>query len=202
MELHTLGKPMTSFAHTQSLPEDPIGELWLVANLAGPIEGSAGTIQRKIHGRLQMLLPEPMIPLAFAFMAALPMTPHGKTDWKALSVLPRPHVSSNTVERTLPQKGIEQALLEIWCEALKRESFGTTEDLSHLGGNSLSMMRAAVRLPRKLGINVPVPNVFQSSTIRSLGATIEDFQSTLHSDDERSHLLAEVEGIDLAERGE
>lgn len=184
------------------LHEHSAGEKCLVAYLVGSKQGGADTIQSELHGSLRMRLPEYMIPSAYVFMAAFPLSPNGKTDLKALSVRPLPQISIGAVECKLPQNGIEQILLEIWCEVLKRDSIGTTENFFHIGGNSLSVMRVAARLPGALGIELPVSTLFQCPTIKSLAIAIEDYQSTLYTDDELLRMLDEIDAVGPADRGE
>ena len=181
--------------------EDLTGEKQLAAYLvaSGPVSEDALRSELRVHLRTRM--PDYMVPTAFVFLKEFPTSPNGKTDFKALPLLDLAPPSNDPIERKLPQNDVEQKLLEIWCEVLERESIGTTENFFDIGGNSLSAMRVAARIPRSLGVDFPVTELFQSPTIESLAMAIQEFQIAECSDEELLRLLDEMEAESAPESG-
>ncbi|MBV8201195.1 MAG: amino acid adenylation domain-containing protein, partial [Acidobacteria bacterium] len=81
-------------------------------------------------------LPEHMLPSAWVELPALPLTPSGKIDRRAL---PEP-AASGAVQRelVLPRTPLERYLADLWRDALPAGSFGVEDNFFALGGNSLS----------------------------------------------------------------
>ena len=62
-------------------------------------------------------------------------------------------------------------------------------------------MRVAARIPRSLGVDFPVTELFQSPTIESLAMAIQEFQIAECSDEELLRLLDEMEAESAPESG-
>ncbi|HEY4564050.1 MAG TPA: amino acid adenylation domain-containing protein, partial [Thermoanaerobaculia bacterium] len=95
--------------------EDVPGERRLVAYVVAP---GAGLEAAELRSALQQTLPEPYVPSAFVFLEALPLTPHGKVDRRAL---PAPDASreGTGVEFVAPRNPVEEALAAVWAEVLR-----------------------------------------------------------------------------------
>ncbi|MFP2932892.1 amino acid adenylation domain-containing protein, partial [Pyxidicoccus sp. 3LG] len=72
---------------------------------------------------LESKLPEHMVPSALVVMEALPLTPSGKVDRRAL---PAPGAQRTETERTYvaPRTPVEETLAAIWAQVLGRERVG------------------------------------------------------------------------------
>ncbi|MDC0691037.1 phosphopantetheine-binding protein, partial [Mitsuaria sp. RG] len=125
--------------------EDVPGDKRLVAYFTG----QAPTIG-ELHGRLQGVLPDYMLPSAYVQLDALPLTANGKLDRRAL---PQPG-SDALVSRAFeaPQGEIETALAAIWAEVLKVEQIGRHDHFFELGGHSLLAVSLIERM-RKAGLD-------------------------------------------------
>ena len=119
----------------------------------------------RLRRSLRGTLPAPMIPSTFTRLSALPMTPTGKTDRRALPV---PDVIAEPpVVSIAPRDAIELKLAEVWEEVLGVPSLSVTESFFDLGGHSLLAIRLLARVEEAFGRRLPLPTLF-------LGPTIED----------------------------
>jgi acyl-coenzyme A synthetase/AMP-(fatty) acid ligase len=116
---------------------------------------------------LRRSLPEPLVPSAFVTLAALPATPNGKLD---LAALPAPPAAAGAgpAAPAPPRTGLERTIAEVWGAVLQIEQPGIDDDFFALGGHSLLLARAQVRLAAALGRAVPIVDLFAHPTIRSL----------------------------------
>jgi amino acid adenylation domain-containing protein/thioester reductase-like protein len=137
--------------------------------------GAAAPPTPELHEHLRERLPDYMLPGAIAAVAALPLSPAGKLDRRALpepaSVVARaPEPASSATER---------ALQEIWAEALDLDapcavgSIGPDDDFFELGGHSLLAARLAARIALRLDAEVPLQLFFAHPTIRGLAPHVE-----------------------------
>lgn len=121
-------------------------------------------------------VPGHWVPNHFVVLDALPLTPSGKLDWRAL---PEPGV---TAPRTLvsAQTPLQGQLVSLWEELLNLKPIGIHDDFFALGGHSLMAMRLAAQIEQRLGIQLPVTAVFQASSIAELARRIgeQDLQSS------------------------
>ncbi len=90
-----------------------------------------------LRSYLKTVLPDYMIPSAFAFLDAMPLTPNGKVDRNALP-LPGADLADLTVGYVAPRNHVEHVMAEIWAEVLGVEKVGVFDHFFELGGHSLS----------------------------------------------------------------
>ncbi len=124
---------------------------------------------------LRQLLPESMIPSAFVEMEALPVTPNGKLDRRAL---PDPFRSAESTEegREAPNDALEALIAGLWREALGPPppiSFGVHDDFFALGGDSVRAAVLIQRLGRHLGESLPVAALFGAPSVARLAVYVE-----------------------------
>jgi acyl-coenzyme A synthetase/AMP-(fatty) acid ligase/acyl carrier protein len=113
-------------------------------------------------------LPDYMVPTAWVFLAALPLSPAGKVDRRAL---PAPQVD-RVAERVAPRDGDEETVLAIWREVLGRDDIGMTDDFFEVGGHSLVATRVMTRLRERAGVTLPLRVLFQHPTAEALAAAL------------------------------
>ena len=117
----------------------------------------------------QLSLPAHMVPVAYVRLAALPMTPNGKIDRKAL---PAPHDLDRTIEHDAAPRGpVERALAKIWGELLGRERISRDDNFFELGGHSLLAVTLAERM-RAAELHVDVRTLFSSGSLAALAALV------------------------------
>ncbi|MBU9199697.1 amino acid adenylation domain-containing protein, partial [Burkholderia gladioli] len=123
-----------------------------------------------IRDHLAAQLPDYMVPTAFVRLDALPLSPNGKLDRRAL-----PAPDSSALARQVyeaPQGEIECALAEIWAELLGVERIGRHDSFFALGGHSLLAVRLTEQL-RQRGLGLAVRDLFQTSDLSALAQRLE-----------------------------
>ena len=149
--------------------EDAHRDKRLVAYLV-PDERSALTVGR-LRAELRKTLPDYMVPSAFVFMDALPLTASGKVDRQALPGPPplRPVLDTDCVA---PRNALEERLTKIWETVLGVQPIGVKDNFFELGGNSLSGARLFAEIEAALGKSIPLTLLLQSPTIEQLAAAL------------------------------
>jgi amino acid adenylation domain-containing protein len=107
-------------------------------------------------------LPAYMVPGDVVLLDALPRTPNGKVDRKAL---PAPQRQGGS---EAPRNAVEEAVAGVWRELLGVKEIGVHDDFFALGGHSLLAVRLAVRLGAALGVELPVGAVFEAPTVAAM----------------------------------
>jgi amino acid adenylation domain-containing protein len=136
--------------------------------LVGYVALGAELPEEALREALRERLPAPFVPSFFVVLDALPRTPNGKVDRKAL---PAPVVSTPSVAEA-PVGPIEEALAAVWAGVLGRESIGRSESFFELGGHSLLAARVMARVREALGVDLPLTALFDAPTVAGLAARI------------------------------
>jgi amino acid adenylation domain-containing protein len=147
-----------------ALVHQEAGDARLVAYVVprAPDAPPAGT---ELRAFLRERLPEYMVPSAFIALDALPLTPSGKIDRRALSA---PDAKPEARAFVPPRTPREQALAEIWREVLRTERVGLEDDFFELGGHSILATQVLSRVRRELGVELPLRAMFEAPTVRAL----------------------------------
>jgi hypothetical protein len=148
--------------------EDVPGDLRLVAYL---VAGSEPLALGELRDRLRDRLPDFMVPAHFVTLDALPQTPNGKIDRKAL---PAPDVAqpptAEPASFVAPTSDLEQTIAGIWRDVLKVIQVGTRDNFFDLGGHSLLAVQTHRRLKEVLQRDLSITDIFRFPTIQSLSA--------------------------------
>jgi amino acid adenylation domain-containing protein len=145
--------------------EGVVGDKRLVAYVTG-----AGLSASDLRRALQRELPEAMVPSAFVFLEAFPLTPHGKVDRRAL---PAPESERPEAEWTGERSPVEELLAGIWADLLGVSGIGSQETFFDLGGHSLLATRMVSRVRTVLGVEIPLRAVFEAPALAGFAALIE-----------------------------
>jgi acyl carrier protein len=150
--------------------EDNPGDRRLVAYVVSSDRPSCTT--GELRSFLKQKLPEYMIPSAFVFLDALPLTLNGKIDRGAL---PAPEQCRPELEETYiaPHTPMEEMIAEIWAEVLKLDSVGVHDNFFELGGHSLLATQVVSRISKVLQADLPLRVFFEKPTVASLSDHIE-----------------------------
>jgi amino acid adenylation domain-containing protein len=145
--------------------EDTPGNKYLVAYIVPTQEHASTTTS--IHAYLKEKLPVYMVPASFMMLDALPLTPSGKVDRRALLA---PDMSQRTVEETfaIPTQLIHFQLIKIWEELLDARPIGMRDNFFFLGGHSLLAARLVARIEQVFGKKIPLATLFTQPTIEQL----------------------------------
>jgi amino acid adenylation domain-containing protein len=113
-------------------------------------------------------LPKALVPSFIVFLPEFPKTPNGKLDRRAL---PKPDQrATQNIEGAA--NDLERQIATIWCEALGLPEVGMEERFFDIGGHSLLMIEVHDRLRDAIGRDVPLLDLFQYPTVRSLARHI------------------------------
>ncbi|HEY0602391.1 MAG TPA: amino acid adenylation domain-containing protein [Herpetosiphonaceae bacterium] len=129
--------------------------------------GEGGRGGEGLRTFLQSHLPEYMIPSAFVPLDALPLTPSGKLDRRALP-LPEWTASGGSDASAAPRTPDEELLLSIWSDVLHIDAPGVHDNFFDLGGHSLLAMQVATRVRALFQVMLPLRQMFESPTIAGL----------------------------------
>ncbi|MBV9109781.1 MAG: amino acid adenylation domain-containing protein, partial [Gemmatimonadetes bacterium] len=143
--------------------EEAPGDWRLAAYVVGEVE------TEELRAYLRRTLPDTMVPGAFVSLPALPLTPSGKVDRRAL---PAPTAAAK-VRYVAPRTESEQRLAEVWSELLNGAAVGAEDDFFDLGGHSLLATRLVSRIREAFGAELPLRAVFDHPTLESMAAAVE-----------------------------
>ncbi|HEV2734083.1 MAG TPA: non-ribosomal peptide synthetase, partial [Longimicrobiaceae bacterium] len=133
------------------------------------VPDDSGTAPRDPRQALRERLPEHMVPAVVVPLEAVPRTPNGKTDRRAL---PAPDArAAQQREYVAPRGALETLLASVWAEVLGRERVGIQDNFFDLGGHSLLATQVSTRL-KSSKIAVPVRMLFQHPTVEELARAV------------------------------
>ncbi len=115
-----------------------------------------------------------MVPDVMMQLDAMPLTPSGKIDRKALPEVKRERKKK---ERKAPKKSMEQELVDLFASVLQADEYYTDDNFFEMGGTSLSASKIIMMLQSK-GIEVEYQNIFDNPTPETLAEYIEGQKKT------------------------
>ncbi|KTC44251.1 non-ribosomal peptide synthetase [Pseudomonas fluorescens ABAC62] len=134
------------------------------------------TAIEQLRAQLLQHLPEFMVPALFVHLDALPLSPNGKLDRKAL---PAPGMQALQVrEYEAPEGDTEILLARLWAEMLNVERVGRQDNFFELGGHSLLAVSLIGRL-RQEGMEADVRALFEQPTLAGYAAMTERMEIVL-----------------------
>ncbi|MBC7991686.1 MAG: LLM class flavin-dependent oxidoreductase [Rhizobacter sp.] len=146
--------------------EDTPGDVRLVAYLVTAGKDAAPAADLKEH--LRSRLPDYMVPAHFVCLDALPQTPNGKIDRKALPAPEAGHAPAVSEAFVAPASDLEEKIAAIWKDVLKLPQVGARDNFFDLGGHSLLAVQAHRKLRDALGRDLSITDIFRFPTIQSL----------------------------------
>ncbi len=144
------------------------GDRRLVAYLVPA--GEAAPEAAELLAFLARELPAPMLPAAFVWLPALPLTRNGKLD---RSALPDPAAASPAAGPYVAPRGpLEERLAAIFAEVLGVAQVGAEDGFFTLGGHSLLATRALGRIRSAFGCELAIADLFAAPTVAALAGRI------------------------------
>ncbi len=146
-------------------PDRPYLAAYVVAR-----EGSDLTAS-ELRTYLKQRLPAAMIPEAFVFLDALPVTPRGKIDRQALPAPDRSRAEADDFFEA-PRNQSEELVARIWSSVLRRAPVGVHDDFFDLGGHSLLATQVMSRIRETFQVELPLRSLFEAPTVAGLARRI------------------------------
>jgi amino acid adenylation domain-containing protein len=154
--------------------EDIPGDKRLVAYVTSDQQGiTVATVREVLTGKL----PNYMLPSAVVRLDAMPLTPNGKIDRKALPA-PDTGRAARQREYVAPRTEQEKALSAIWAEVLHLERVGIQDNLFELGADSLHIFQIVARAG-KVGMKIPPALILKHRTIAAVLMQLESGAGSL-----------------------
>ncbi|MBV8201007.1 MAG: non-ribosomal peptide synthetase, partial [Acidobacteria bacterium] len=152
---------------------------------------SPGELRRFMAERL----PAFMVPGAFVTLTALPLTPSGKVDRRAL---PEPAAApadrEGLADAYVPaETPVEHQLVAIWREVLGVPRVGIHDNFFELGGHSFHAARVLARVQELFGARVPLRGLLEDPTVAGLTVAIAEEMLRQAEPEAVSEVLEEIE---------
>jgi amino acid adenylation domain-containing protein len=166
-----------------------------------PRDGAASSSE--LRRFMREALPDYMVPSSIVLLSALPMTPSGKVNRRAL---PKPDPEAERErEYVAPRNPTEQALADIMAEVLELDRVGVHDDFFELGGHSLLGIRIVARVRKAFRVELPLRRLFEEPTVAGLAPEIASAPAAKpvtpspRGVTPRDQLLAQLAGLSDAE---
>ncbi|HST62418.1 MAG TPA: amino acid adenylation domain-containing protein, partial [Longimicrobium sp.] len=130
-----------------------------------PVEASAVS-GPELRAHVAANLPDYMVPALWVVLDALPLTPSGKVDRRAL---PEPDATASAATRVPPRTPAEELVAAIWERVLEVRP-GVHDNFFDLGGHSLRATQVVSRIRDAFGIDLPLRALFEEPTVAGLAA--------------------------------
>ncbi len=131
---------------------------WLVSD--------ADVSEDAMRQQLGQQLPDYMVPSAFVWLDAIPLTTNGKLDRKAL-----PEPGAELSAYVAPETAEQQMLCDVIASVLGLEQVGLNDNFFRLGGHSLLVIKLTSEL-RQRGYHAELYDVYRASSVAELAAQI------------------------------
>ncbi|UCH93956.1 MAG: amino acid adenylation domain-containing protein [Candidatus Aminicenantes bacterium] len=178
--------------------EEETAEKYLCAYIIPDFSGISPTTDSSTAGLISRLqeflsgeLPGYMVPAQFVMLEKIPLNPNGKVDIKAL---PKPEIKRKQAV-VAPRDRVEKQLKELWALVLgmEKERISIDDDFFQLGGHSLKATTLASRIHKVIHVKLPVMEIFNRPTIRSLSQyikeAVEEHYSSIEVIEEKEYYL-------------
>lgn len=126
----------------------------------------------QLRDSLKEKLPSHMIPATFVILESLPLTSHGKIDYR---LLPEPDRATPDAERPYiaPRTSTESLLAEIWEDVLQIDRVGIHDNFFDLGGDSIKSIQIQVKA-QQVAMDFSVQQLFRYNTISDLAQSLSN----------------------------
>ena len=140
---------------------------------------------------LRNTVPDHMIPSIFVFIEALPLTPTGKVDRRAL---PAPDEIRPELEDayTAPRTPLEEVLAKIWTDLLGLERVGVTDNFFDLGGHSLKATQLVSRVRDVFRVELPLRGLFEMPTVEGMCRSIVAYETEPGQSEKIARILKRI----------
>ncbi|MBM9484652.1 non-ribosomal peptide synthetase [Pseudomonas sp. ICBG1301] len=145
------------------------------AKLIGYYTAPAGLDEQAVKTALAAELPEYMVPALLMRLDALPLSPSGKVDRRAL-----PEPVWQLREHIEPETPLQQQIAAIWREVLGLPRVGLRDDFFALGGHSLLATQIISRTRQACDVELPLRTLFEASELGAFAEQVGLIQAAGH----------------------
>ncbi len=131
--------------------------------------GSSGLTPASLRAGLAEHVPAPLVPGAYVFLAAMPVTVNGKVDRAAL---PAPDGGERAV--VPPRDRFEAELVAIWRRALGLDEVSVTDHFFDLGGHSLLAVKLMSEIQRRMDVALGLADLYSAGTVEEMARRIRE----------------------------
>jgi mycobactin peptide synthetase MbtE len=165
---------------TEDTEAGPMLAAYLVPVTGADVAGATAQLDLdELRAHAASVLPEYMVPSAFAVIPEIPLTVSGKLDKRAL---PAPTPVAVRVYRA-PATPTERRLCSIFARLFGWERVGAEDSFFGLGGHSLLAARLVAQIRAEFGVELTVRAVFDTPTPAGLAARLlEQFRAEFDID--------------------
>ena len=179
--------------------EDVPGDKHLVAYIIAQPELTSS--DHELRDFLKNKLPDHMVPQAFVWLDALPLTPNSKVDRQ---MLPAPENVESKQENIFvaPRSPVEEVLAIIWKEVLKLKQIDIHDNFFDLGGHSLLATQVTSRLHEIFRVDLPLRTLFEATTLAELSQAMIENEAESGQIEERARIFLRIEYMSVEEAEE
>ncbi|WP_219268589.1 non-ribosomal peptide synthetase [Pseudomonas sp. Xaverov 259] len=143
------------------------------AQLIGYYTAQMELAEQDVKAALAAELPEYMVPALLMRLAAMPLSPSGKLDRRAL-----PDPVWQTREHIEPATPLQQQIAAIWREVLGLPRIGLRDDFFALGGHSLLATQIISRTRQACDVELPLRTLFEASELGAFAEQVGVIQAS------------------------
>lgn len=157
---------------------NPAGEVQLDAYYVAQAEAHSNArggaqvpdmqMQAQLRSYLRARLPAALLPNGPLQLAELPLTPNHKLDRRRLPAITAAQDGEAGETGQAPRTAVETQMLRIWEEVLGKSGFGVSDDFFDIGGHSLLALRLVLLIEQRMGVKIPLAELFKSATVAHL----------------------------------
>ena len=125
----------------------------------------------QLKAALAAQLPEYMVPAQLLRLDAMPLSPSGKLDRRAL-----PEPVWQVREHIEPHTALQQQIAAIWREVLGHSRIGLGDDFFALGGHSLLATQIVSRVRQACDVELALRTLFEASELGAFVEQVEQIQ--------------------------
>ncbi|WP_242167030.1 MULTISPECIES: non-ribosomal peptide synthetase [unclassified Pseudomonas] len=141
--------------------------------LIGYYTASTELFEQQVKSALAAELPEYMVPAQLIRLDAMPLSPSGKLDRRAL-----PEPVWQTREHIEPETPLQQQIAAIWREVLGLPRIGLGDDFFALGGHSLLATQIISRTRQACDVELPLRTLFEASELGAFAEQVRLVQAS------------------------
>ncbi|MCS3420237.1 amino acid adenylation domain-containing protein/non-ribosomal peptide synthase protein (TIGR01720 family) [Pseudomonas sp. BIGb0450] len=143
------------------------------AQLIGYYTANEPLDEQDVKTALAAELPDYMVPAQLMRLDAMPLSPSGKLDRRAL-----PEPLWQVREHVEPETALQQQIAGIWREVLALPRIGLRDDFFALGGHSLLATQIISRTRQACDVELPLRTLFEASELGAFAEQVRLIQAS------------------------